>query len=171
MTPVALYGKSSDFDYQFQFSVWTPSGEFKPGGPNNRGSGFWSLIYSRGGVWYPGGDRQDWSVSAVARIEQNFEQAHTGITPGDNFDIDWGIGKIVEVGAHAFDVGVSGFGTWQITHNRAARAPAATAITAPAPRSARASPRDGPPVRAQWEFGTQNAVQGNNIWLIVNKQF
>ena len=51
----------------------------------------------------------------MARIEQNFEQAYTGITPGDNFDLDWGIGKIVKLGGHAFDIGVSGFAPWQIT--------------------------------------------------------
>ena len=68
VTPLALYGKSAEFDYQFQFSVWTPSGEFTPGGAKNRGSGFWSLIYSAGGAWYPGGDRQDWSVSAVSSL-------------------------------------------------------------------------------------------------------
>ncbi|HMI95526.1 MAG TPA: hypothetical protein VK479_03380 [Micropepsaceae bacterium] len=26
-------------------------------------------------------------------------------------------------------------------------------------------------LRSQWEFGAQNAVQGNNIWFIVNHQF
>ena len=54
-------------------------------------------------------------MSAVARIEQNFAQAYTGITPGDDFDIDWGIGKIVKLGGHAFDIGVSGFSTMQVS--------------------------------------------------------
>ena len=26
-------------------------------------------------------------------------------------------------------------------------------------------------LRAQWEFATKNAVEGNNIWVIANKQF
>lgn len=172
VTPVALYGTTDAFDYQFQLSVWTPSGEFKPGGTKNRGSGFWSLIYSVGGAWYPDEDKQNWSISAVLRIEQNFEQAYTGITPGDDFDIDWGIGKIVRFFGHPFDVGLSGFGTWQITtqsggqslgryHYNGVGPEVSTAIT------------DGwaARIRAQWEYNTSNAVQGNNIWFIVNKQF
>ena len=171
-TPFALYGKSSEFDYQFQLSVWTPSGEFKPGGTSNRGSGFWSLIYSLGGVWYPGGDRQDWSVSAVARIEQNFEQAHTGITPGDNFDIDWGIGKIVKLGEHAFDIGVSGFSTVQINTQSGGASAGRYRYSGVGPEiSTGVAQGWAVRVRAQWEYNTENAVQGNNIWFIVNKQF
>ena len=172
VTPVALYGKSSEFDYQFQLSVWTPSGEFKPGGTKNRGSGFWSLIYSVGGAWYPGGDRQDWSVSAVARIEQNFEQAYTGITPGDNFDIDWGIGKIVKLGEHAFDIGVSGFSTVQINTQSGGASVGRYRYSGIGPEiSTGIAEGWAVRVRAQWEYNTENAVQGNNIWFIVNKQF
>ncbi len=77
LTPLSLYGESPAFDYTFQFTVWSSSGHFEPGGTKNRGAGFWSLVYSLGGVWYPGGDRGDWSASALARFEQNFEQQGT----------------------------------------------------------------------------------------------
>ena len=40
VTPVSLYGKSASFDYQIQFTVWTPSGRFSPGSARNRGA--WS---------------------------------------------------------------------------------------------------------------------------------
>ena len=76
VTPISLYGDGSAYDYQFQFTVWSSSGHFSPGGASNRGSGCWALVYSVGGVAYPGGKRDDWSLSAVARIEQNFEQFH-----------------------------------------------------------------------------------------------
>src|SRR4051812_1209741 len=167
-TPVALYGRGAEFDYQFQLSLWTPSGEFKPGGTKNRGSGFWSLIYSVGGAWYPGGDRQDWSVSAVARIEQNFEQSYTGIAPGDDFDIDWGIGKILRVVGHPFDVGISGFGTWQISTQSGAKSLGRYHYKGVGPEISTAI-TDGwaARIRAQWEYDTRNAVQGNNVWFIV----
>src|SRR5206468_4322432 len=55
VTPVSLYGKSASFDYQLQFTVWTPSGYFEPGSTRNRGTGFWAFVYSLGGVYYPGG--------------------------------------------------------------------------------------------------------------------
>lgn len=169
VTPVSLYGKNSLFDYQFQFSVWTSSGQFMPGAIGNRGSGFWSLIYSVGAVWYPDGDRRDWSLSAIARIEQNFEQAHTGITPGDNFDVDWSIGKMLQLGPYVFDAGVSGFGTWQITPQSGGQPIGQYRYYGIGPEVAAAlTDRLGVRVRAQWEFGTRDAVEGNNLWVIVN---
>ena len=74
LTPLILYGKSEAFDYQVQLTWWSASGRFSPGANDNRGTGFEALVYSIGGAFYPGGDRDRWSVSALARIEQNFEQ-------------------------------------------------------------------------------------------------
>jgi hypothetical protein len=175
ITPLALYGKSADFDYQVQFTVWTPSGRFSPGAADNRGSGFWELVYSLGGVYYPGGSRDAWSFSALARIEQNFEQRGSGVTPGDDIVTDWGAGRVVHLGHHPFDVGVSGFGVWQITsqtggapgtdtsryHYYGIGPEAATSITEKLALR----------VRAQWEFAAHNVVQGNNLWLIFNYRF
>jgi len=172
ITPLALSGTDSSFDYQVQFAVWTPSGRFRPGDRTNRGSGFWSLIYTVGGVWYPEGDRRGWSLSAVARIEQNLEQAFTGVTPGDNFDIDWGIGRIVAFGTHAFEAGVSGFGTWQISDQSGGQSVNRYRYYGAGPEvSAVVADGWAVRIRAQWEFEARNAVQGNNIWVIVNHQF
>ena len=169
VTPVSLSGEAGDFDYQFQYSVWTPSGHFRPGDPANRGSGFWSSIYSLGGVWYPGGDRNDWSLSAMWRIEQNLEQAHTHIMPGDNLDLDWGIGKVIRLGPCTFDAGVSGFATRQITTQSGGASSGRYEYYGAGPEiSAVLGHGFAARIRAQWEFGTQNAVQGNNIWIILN---
>lgn len=171
VTPVALYGKNSDFDYTFQFSVWTPTGEFGPGGLTNRGSGFWSLIYSAGAVWYPGGDRNAWSISALSRIEQNFEQAGTGIKPGDDCDLDWGVARMVALFGHPFDIGASGFATSQITAQSGGGNVGRYRYFGAGPElSTGIVPGLALRLRFQWEFGTQNAVQGNNIWVIVNYQ-
>src|SRR5262245_19235266 len=43
LTPVSLYGRRPTWDYQFQFTVWSSSGHFEPGSPENRGAGFWAL--------------------------------------------------------------------------------------------------------------------------------
>jgi hypothetical protein len=172
VTPLSLSGEERDFDYQFQLSVWTPSGHFRPGDLSNRGSGFWSVIYSAGAVWYPGGDRKDWSVSAMWRLEQNFEQAHTAITPGDNLDLDWGVGKVIRLGGWTFDAGVSGFATWQVTTQSGGPSVGRYEYYGAGPEiSAALGEGWGARIRAQWEFGTQNAIQGNNLWLIVSKRF
>lgn len=170
LTPLALYDERGDFDSTFQLTLWSASGRFSPGSPDNRGAGFWSLVYSVGGAWYPTGQRRDWSASAIARIEQNFEQAETGISPGHDLVIDWGVGKVL--GEGLFDVGVSGFATWQLTEQSGG-------TTAPEPgryryfgigpeASMTAWSRWTFRVRAHWEFAVRNAVRGNNLWLIVN---
>ncbi|HKO22770.1 MAG TPA: transporter [Candidatus Eisenbacteria bacterium] len=168
VTPVSLYGKQGPWDYQFQFTLWSSSGRFSPGGKDNRGAGYESLVYSVGGAWYPGRDRQDWSVSAVARFGQNFEQSETGITPGDDVVIDWGVGK----GLGRAEVGASGFATYQLSHQSGGT---------PLPDNslyryygigpeARYRPWEHWTftARAHFEFETRNAVQGNNLWLIAN---
>jgi hypothetical protein len=172
LTPISLYGKGASFDHQLQFTVWTPSGHFAPGDARNRGTGFWALVYSLGGVWYPGGDRQAWSVSAVARVEQNFEQRASGIRPGDDVVLDWGAGRMVRLADRRLDLGVSGFGAWQLSAQAGGEAgverqryrllgagPEAS-LSLTDPLSIR--------VRAQWEFAALHIVRGNNLWVILN---
>lgn len=171
LTPVSLYARQPAWDYQFQLTWWTSSGRFSPGSPDNRGSGFEALVYSAGGTWYPGGDRADWSASAIARLEQNFEQADSGIQPGSDLVIDWGVGKVVPA-KRPLELGVSGFATWQLSEQQGG---AAGTDTTPyryfgAGPEGSYSPWDHWTfrVRAHWEFLAKNAVSGNNLWLILN---
>ena len=171
ITPVALYHAGDAWDAQFQFTVWTASGHFEPGGADNRGAGFPALVYSLGTAWYPGGDRQDWSVSAIARLEQNFEQEGTGTQPGDDVVVDWGLGKTLRTGERPIEAGVSGFAVWQLSRQEApAAGPYRYFGAGP---EASATPWAGWTLRlrAQWEFGTVNAVRGNNLWFIVHHAF
>jgi hypothetical protein len=172
ITPISLYGKSIAFDYQVQFTVWTASGRYSPGSPDNRGTGFWALVYSIGGVYYPGGNREPWSISAVARIEQNLEQRDSGVHPGDDIVVDWGVGRSLRLGTHPIDAGASGFGAWQITPQSGGSAETDTSryrfFGAGPEVSAVLSGPMALRVRAQWEFGAVNAIRGNNLWIILN---
>ncbi len=175
VTPVSLYGKSDSFDYQVQFTVWTPSGRFSPGSSSNRGTGFWSLLYSVGGVYYPNGKRDAWSISAVSRTEQNFWQRGSGIRPGTDVVVDWGIGRMFQLGDHQLDIGPSGFWLRQLTSQvggptdigdqryRLFGAGPEASLSIVDPLSVR--------VRAQWEFAAQHILRGNNLWLIFNYRF
>ena len=170
VTPVSLYGVGSDYDVQFQFTVWTASGRFTPGGSDNRGSGFWSLVYSLGGVWYPGAERDDWSASAIARFEQNFEQRVSGIQPGDDVVVDWGIGKAMDAGSLPLDLGVSGFGTWQLSRQEGGtNDPGPYRYFGLGPEAAlSASEWLSLRLRLHWEYGARNAIRGNDAWLIAH---
>jgi hypothetical protein len=175
LTPISLYGKSATFDHQLQLTVWTPSGHFSPGSPRNRGTGFWALVYSVGGVYYPGGDRSAWSISAVARGEQNFEQRGSAIRPGDDVVVDWGIGRMFRPADRRVDVGISGFGAWQLSAQRGGD----IGIEERRYRLLGAGPEASMSlagslsvrVRAHWEFAARDIVRGNNLWLIANRRF
>jgi hypothetical protein len=175
ITPLSLYGKSNAFDYQLQFTVWTPSGHFSPGSDRNRGTGFWALVYSLGGVYYPGGNRQAWSLSAVARIEQNLEQRHTHIEPGADIVIDWGVGRMFRIRGRPVDLGVSGFADWQLTHQRGGSPTAEQAryrlLGAGPEASVVAFDAFTVRLRAHWEFAARDIVRGNNLWLILSYRF
>ena len=172
LTPVSLYGKRASFDHQLQFTVWTPSGHFAPGDARNRGTGFWALVYSLGGVWYPDGDRQAWSTSAVARFEQNFEQRGSGIRPGDDVVLDWGVGRMLRLAERRLDLGASGFGAWQLSAQEGGEA----GVEQERYRLLGAGPEASLSltsalsirVRAQWEFAALHIVRGNNLWVILN---
>lgn len=173
LTPLALYGRTATLDYQLQFTVWSASGRFSPGAHDNRGTGFWSLVYSIGGVFYPGADRDRWSLSAIARIEQNFEQQGSGVTPGDDIVIDWGIGRVVRLLERRIDLGVSGFGAWQVTAQSGGEQSIEKyrLFGAGPEASMNLTERLSLRARAQWEFGARNVVSGNNVWIILGYQF
>ena len=172
ITPLALYGSGAAHDVQLQLTLWSASGRFTPGATDNRGAGFSSLVYSLGGTWYPGADRNDWSLSAIARLEQNFEQTGTGIQPGHDLVIDWGVGKVIPGSSRPLELGVSGFATWQLSQQTGG--PPGADLSRyryyGAGPEASYSPWDHWTfrLRAQWEFLTRNAVQGNNLWCIVH---
>jgi hypothetical protein len=169
-----------EFDFQWGGGVWMPTGHFEPGSTHNRGNGYWCLLGSVGGVWYPGGDRRSWSVSAVARLEFNGKQKDTDIDVGDDIVIDWGIGKMFVAGGKSFplvfDVGISGFAEWQVTSQ-----------SGPLPEDSTPKYRVfgiGPEIqlnipkwklgfllRVQPEFGARNTSQGNTIWFNVSYNF
>ena len=172
ITPLALYGRGPVHDFQLQLTLWSASGEYTPGSTGNRGSGFQSLVYSLGGAWYPGADRRNWSASAIARYGQNFEQEGTGVTPGDDLVIDWGVGKVLRRNTRSLDVGVSGFGSWQVSEQSGGTQdvdPAHYRYFGVGPEGSY-SPWEHWTLRLRlhWEFGTRNAVQGNNVWFIVH---
>lgn len=172
LTPLVLFGQSTAFDYQVQLTLWSSSGRYSPGAPDNRGTGFQSLVYSLGGVFYPRGDREGWSLSAMARIEQNFEQDDTDITPGDDVVIDWGVGKVVRVGERNVDLGVSGFVLRQVSSQTGGSTSPGLGRyrlygigpEANVPLTERLSLR----IRAHWELGARNIVEGNNLWAILS---
>ena len=87
-------------------------------------------------------------------------------------DLDWGIGKVVQLGPYRFDAGVSGFATAQVTTQTGGISTGRYSYYGAGPEIS-AVIADGllMRLRTQWEFATRNAVQGNNIWIMVSTRF
>src|SRR5262249_45472067 len=94
------------------------------------------------------------------------------IHPGDDVVVDWGVGKAIRSSGRPLELGVSGFATWQLT-----RQSGGIPATSPSPyRYFGAGPEGSYSPWDHWtfrgrahrEFLATNAVQGNNLWLIVN---
>ena len=95
LTPLSLYGKSALVRLPVPVHGMDAVGKFLAGVDEQPRHGLlgarllrWAASTTRAD------DRDAWSISAVARIEQNFEQRGSGITPGDDIVVDWGIGRM-----------------------------------------------------------------------------
>jgi hypothetical protein len=177
--PLLFYGKSKYFDYQWGAGPWVPSGEFHEGGDQNHGSGFLTMIYSIAGMYYPGGNRESWSISGVLRMEQNFKQKDTGLRPGSAMTTDWGIGKLLVLGKkkrNVIDVGLTGFAQWQITEE--SNAPSTVDTTRYRAFALGAEldymipgKRVGFKVRYNQEFAARNTTLGGTLWVAIAYTF
>jgi hypothetical protein len=167
------------FDLQAGIAQFFNTGEFDPNGTTaSHGYGFPTTMPTFGGVWYPKGDRLDWNVSAVLRYQLCGTQDDTDIDVGNAYVIDWGVGKVLEIGKdkkkpkYLMNVGVSGFVEQQTTEQSGP------------------SPSDSLPkyhvyglggeahwilpksklsflLRIQQEFGAKYATESTNVWMNV----
>ena len=82
---------------------------------------------------------------------------------------------MVRIDDHPLDVGVSGFGQWQLTHQHGGP-PGTDSVRY---RLLGIGPEASVGLfdsftvrlRAQWEFAARDIVRGNNLWIILNYRF
>lgn len=139
--------------------TYVPTGEYAADKPASPGMGFWTIMFSAGGVWYFDVERT-WSASILARYQVHTDQDDTDITPGNHFSFEWGLGKSVS----GFDLGIAGYCHWQVTDDSGPGAGShkeqAFAI---GPEIGYTFKDAGINVvlRSVWEFENKNKAQGN----------
>ena len=93
-SPLVLSRHFQQFDVAGAYGFYAPSGEFNADTTvdylTSPGSGYWSHMFTLGGVWYPD-EKKTWAVSLLNRYEINTEQNQTDITPGNMLSMDWGL--------------------------------------------------------------------------------
>lgn len=113
LEPIILGWHGPRYDIAFSLSAFAPVGKYDRKRPSTAGKGFWSFMFTIGATVYFD-DAKTWHLSVLTRTETHTRKRHTDIRPGNNFSLEWGLGKRLLPG---FDLGISGYCQWQFTRD------------------------------------------------------
>jgi len=174
VSPLVLSKHFQQFDVAGAYGVYVPSGEFNADTPvhylTSPGSGFWTHMFTLGGVWYPDA-KKTWAVSLLNRYEINTEQNHTDITPGNMLSMDWAVSKTV---AQGVDVGLIGYYQQLITKDSGTGASTVYSdVVGVGPEVSAFWPKIGTftSLRYAYEVTSANRPQGQTVVLTITKRF
>jgi hypothetical protein len=106
------------YDIGSGIGLFVPTGKYDSGGKaksfedlTSPGQDHYTLMLSLGGTYYFD-EAKTWHISTLTRYEIHSENDELDITYGDDYHLEWGIGKTL---MRIIDVGVAGYAQWQIT--------------------------------------------------------
>jgi hypothetical protein len=161
---------TKQFDFSLGFGVWMPTENFNMQNPTWAGLGYWDYMFTAGATWYPDAEKK-FSLSVLNRYEINAQQDDTGLTPGQVYTLEGGIGYAV---SKIVTVGASGYYQQQTTVNTGSGAnPALGWVSGIGPEIATFFPSAmlGVSLRYAYEFVAENRLQGHTVMLTVTKRF
>jgi hypothetical protein len=171
------------WDLALGVGAWAPTGEFStlttPGGnkvanPIHAGLGYWGEMLTAGATYYPD-EAKRWSISALNRYEFNQEQEDTGMTPGQAYTVEGGIGYAVVMTQSAkIDFGAVGYYQQLVTGNSGDGVPSGrNRVAGIGPEINGFFPKMmlGVSLRYVYEFMADNRLQGNTFELTLTKRF
>jgi hypothetical protein len=173
LTPIMLSWHSKQADYLAYVGTYIPTGDFDHTSPINNGYGFQTYMASAGCTYYPDKEKS-WSIAAIARYELEGKKKGIDVTPGDRFEFDWAVSKNV---AQVWQVGVAGFGTWQVSDDTGADV---TWDASAHDRSKSLGPeinlfvwpaKVNVSLRYLQEFAVIDRMEGHSTWLTLTQMF
>ncbi|MCD8554821.1 transporter [Seleniivibrio sp.] len=170
LEPFVLGWHGPQYDYVFGLSMYFPTGSYDKNDPSSTGKDHYDIMLSTGGTYYPDAAKK-WSVSVLTRYEKHLKNRDLDVTYGDDFSLDWGVGKVVGL----FDVGVSGYAHWQITADDGDDATSndKDSIMGIGPEVNYAIPSIKSQVKVKFykEFNAKDTTEGNALWVTFAKAF
>jgi len=170
ITPFTVAWHGDWYDATIGASIYFPTGDFNKNHSVNPGKGFTTFMFTSGGTLYFDQEKT-WHASLLSRYEAHTKQEGTGVTHGNDFQFEWGVGKTF---AKKFDIGVAGYCHWQITEDSGSNSN----------NYYQKNYGIGPEVayrfadwglhtslRTLWEFGGKNGTEGNMTVLTFTKSF
>lgn len=158
------------FDFSFGAGFWAPTGDSTAPPTPTTGEGYWTPMLTAGATWYLDKEKT-WSISALNRYEFNTENDDTGITPGQAYTLEWGIGKSI---TKTVDLGVVGYYQQQVTEDEGAGASSSKdRVAAVGPEISVAFPKPMIFVsfRYLYEFVAKDRAEGQTFSLTLTKRF
>jgi hypothetical protein len=168
--PITLSWHGKQYDASFGYGLWTPSGDFNAMDPISPGKGFLTQMLTGGITYYPDKNKT-WSLAALNRYEFNHENDETGITPGQYWTLEWGIGKSL---SKTVELGVTGFFQTQTTlASGTGASPEKDHVAGAGPEVTLVCPKLGlsTSIRYVREVGAQNRTEGNVLNLTFTRRF
>ncbi|SEA71554.1 Uncharacterized conserved protein [Desulfuromusa kysingii] len=112
--PFALAWHGKRWDAALGLAVIAPTGEYDVDEAASPGLGYWSGMLTLGGTYFFD-DHRSLSISAATRTLVHTEQDDTGVTPGSEFVIEYGLGKEIKLNdKFLVRPGISGSAYWQL---------------------------------------------------------
>jgi len=112
--PFCLDWHKTRWDAMFSLAVFMPTGNHSARRPALPGKDFWTLLVSLGPTFHLDHGKT-WAVSGLMRYELHSKKRDEDIRPGDDVALDVSISKSL---GRLWEVGLCGYGHWQITDDR-----------------------------------------------------
>jgi len=116
--PLLLSKTVGAFDFAAAYAFWAPTGDFDARRPESPGKGYWAHMLTLGTTWHIDSEKSI-ALSLLDRYEINQEQDQTGLRPGQNNTLEFGLSKGFN---KVLDIGLIGFYQQQTTDDRGALA-------------------------------------------------
>jgi len=167
--PISLSWHGKQYDASFGYGLWTPTGDFDTKDPVSPGKGFLTQMLTAGVTYFPD-QNKTWSLAALNRYEFHHER-EDGITPGQYWTLEWGIGKSL---TRTVEVGATGYFQVQTTDAGGAGAASGKArVIGVGPEVTLACPRLGlsTSIRYLRETAAKNQQEGNTLNITFTRRF
>ena len=175
--PITLSWHKQKFDLGVGYGFWAPTGDSAPGLNTLAGKGYWGHMFTLGGTWYPDAEKT-WSVSLLNRYEINLGSEDYpdpsfpySVAPGDEYSLEWGIGKAL---TKTLEIGAVGYYQQQTTKDHGSHASTVQdRVFSAGPEISLVFPKSMLFVSLRYlrEFGAQDRPEGNTATLTVTKRF
>ncbi|ADD68344.1 conserved hypothetical protein [Denitrovibrio acetiphilus DSM 12809] len=170
--PLILSWHGAQYDAVFGTALFVPTGEYDKNSSVNIGQDHYTVMLSQGITYYIG-EGKGWNISYIARYEKHLENRDLDITYGDDFSVDWGIGKTIN---KFYDIGLIGYSHWQVTDDDGDDAAADSVkdqVHAIGLEAGVFFPDNsfGVKVKYQNEFYAEDRAKGHSFWIDIVKPF